>query len=56
MKMLAFLAGELPNTATYFSTFGNVSPSDISDVNKTIGSNPNNDWRPWDYEGGKAMA
>ena len=25
MKMLAFLAGELSNAATYFSTFGNVT-------------------------------
>lgn len=45
MKILAFLAGELPNSATYFSTFGNVSQSDISDVSKTFGSNPCNDWR-----------
>ena len=56
MKMLAFLAGELPNSATYFSTFANVSQSDISDVNKTFGSNPSNDWKPWDYEGRKAVA
>ena len=50
MKMLAFLAGELPNSATYFSTFANVSQSDMTDVNKTFGSNPNNAWRPWDYD------
>ena len=56
MKMLAFLAGELPNSATYFSTFGSVSQSDISDVNETFGSNPSNDWRPWDYEGRKTIA
>ncbi len=56
MKMLAFLAGELPNSAKYFSTFANVSQLDISDVNKTFGSNPSNDWKPWDYEGRKAVA
>ena len=50
MKMLAFLAGELPNSATYYSTFANVSQSDMTDVNKTFGSNPNNAWWPWDYD------
>ena len=56
MKMLAFLAGELPNSATFCSTFANVSQSDMTDVNKTVGSNPSNAWRPWDYDDRKVVA
>ena len=49
MKMLAYLAGELPNSAKYFSTFGNVCNDDVYDVSKTFGSEPTNTWKPWDY-------
>lgn len=31
LKMLAFLAGELPVSAKFFSTFGNVSTGDYDD-------------------------
>ena len=32
MKMLAMLAGELTNSAKYFSSFGNVSTADCTDL------------------------
>ena len=50
MKMLAYLAGELPNSAKYFSTFGNVCNDDLHDVSKTFGPEPPNAWKPWDYK------
>jgi hypothetical protein len=50
MKMLAYLAGELPNSAKYFSTFGNVCNDDVHDVSKTFGPAPSNTWKPWDYK------
>ena len=34
MKMLAMLGGELSNSATYFSTFGNATLENCRDVNK----------------------
>lgn len=49
MKMLAFLGGELPNSAKYFSTFANISTEDMCDVTKTFGPEPHNDFRPWAY-------
>ena len=49
MKMLAFLAGELPNSAKYFSTFADISTDELLDVNKSFGPEPHNDFRPWQY-------
>lgn len=46
MKMLAMLAGELPNSATYFSTFANVSTNDYKDLKGKFGCK----WKPWKYE------
>lgn len=37
MKMLCFLAGELSNSAKYFSTFANVSYDDMSKIDFTFG-------------------
>ena len=50
MKMLFFLAGELTNSATYFSTFANVD-KESSSVNGTgtFGRNATDTWKPWDY-------
>ena len=42
MKMLAMLGGELSNSATYFSTFG--------DVKGTFGSKPSCTWKAWSYQ------
>ena len=43
--MLCFLAGELSNAATYFSTFGNVTKSDANDLNKEYGK----DWKAFSF-------
>ena len=50
MKMLCFLAGELTNSATYFSTFANVD-KESSSVNGTgtFGRDSSDTWKPWDY-------
>ncbi|XP_066914989.1 uncharacterized protein [Clytia hemisphaerica] len=50
MKMLAFLAGELSNGATYFSTFANVSSNNMSDIDKRFGLHKKADWKPFVYK------
>jgi len=50
MKMLAFLSGELPNSAKYFSSFSNVSGDTQSNMDGTFGRDTTNNWRPWDYD------
>ena len=50
MEMLAFLAGELSNAATYFSKFANVKKSDANDYKKTFGYGQGNHWKPFLYE------
>ena len=49
MKMLAFLAGELTNSATYFSTFADVSKDNIVNCKGTFGPEPADTWKPWLY-------
>ena len=49
LKMLAFLAGELPVSAKYFSTFGSVNTDDYTDIKGTYGSKMENKWKPWKY-------
>ena len=53
MKMLCYLSGELTNTATYFSSFANVSQSSSNDFKKTFmvngSANSNENWSPWNY-------
>lgn len=49
MKMLALLAGELPNSAKYFSTFANVNKDNCKELNGTFGTS-NNTWQPWEYK------
>ena len=49
MKMLAFLGGELSNSATYFSTFADVSKNDIANCKGTFGSRASNTWKRWKY-------
>ena len=49
MKMLAFLAGELTNSATYFSTFADVSKDNIVNCKGTFGPQPTDTWKPWLY-------
>lgn len=47
MKMLAMLGGELSNSATYFSTFANVSTNDCGDLRGTFGPGSQCKWKPW---------
>ena len=46
MKYLYFLAGELSNSARYFTTFANVCNDDYMDIKKSFGV----DWKPFSYE------
>ena len=48
MKMLAFLAGELTNSATYFSTFVDVDKESLTRIG-TFGRKPSDMWKPWKY-------
>ena len=48
MKTLSFLAGVLPNSATYFTTFANVNQSEANDYKKTFGISPKHIWKPLD--------
>ena len=48
-KMLAMLGGELINSATFFSSFANVSTNDCTDLSGTFGSSPPHKWKPWHY-------
>ena len=50
MKMMAFLAGELTNSAYYFSTFANVSTDDVRLVDKTFSMTSSCDFKPWSYQ------
>ena len=48
--MAACLAGELPNSAHYFSTFANVNADDANDITKTFGLKGSGaDWQPFEY-------
>ena len=49
MKYLAFLSGELPISAKYFSSFANVQKDEIGDVTSTYGVESSNKWQPWGY-------
>ncbi|XP_057297789.1 uncharacterized protein LOC130628799 [Hydractinia symbiolongicarpus] len=49
MKMLAFLAGELTNSAYYFSTFGNVNKDNSAKFEYTYGTKQSDKWMPFNY-------
>ena len=48
MKMLAFLAGELSNSASYFSTFADVNKESLTKLG-TFGYKESDTWKPWKY-------
>ncbi|CAB4014890.1 Hypothetical predicted protein [Paramuricea clavata] len=50
MKWLAFISGELPNSATYFSSFSNVSQSKKGKMGVTFGSTCDDYFKPWNYQ------
>ena len=45
MKMLCFLAGELSNSAKYFTTFADVNTDNYRQYDKSYGR----DWKPFMY-------
>ena len=49
LKMLAVLAGELPVSARYFSTFANVNTNNCDNPSGTFGQSSNDTWQPWKY-------
>lgn len=49
MKRGSTFSGELPNSAHYFSAFGNVSNDDKSSLG-TLGTSASCMWKPWLYE------
>ena len=48
MKMFAFLAGELNNSVTYFSTFADVDKESLTKIG-TFSCNASDTWKPWKY-------
>lgn len=53
MKMLCFLTGELSNSATYFSSFADVSIQSLKSddaLSGTFGPESSNKWKPWKYD------
>ena len=50
MKMLAFVAGELSNSAKYFSSFANVNKDDCNVRAGKVGLGPDSKWQPWKYD------
>ncbi len=52
MKMLAFLGGELSNSAKFFSSFANVSSDNFSTLNGTFGNEKTSTWQPWNIRKG----
>lgn len=49
MKMLAMSWGELTNSATYFSSFANVSRNDSTDLRGKFGADTGCKWKAWSY-------
>ena len=50
MKMMCFLAGEISNSAHFFTTFANVSKDDAKKFKKKFGHTDDCEWRPFCYE------
>lgn len=50
MKMLAFISGELSNSAKYFSSFADVTEENGTNLNGTYGKESENTWHPWVYK------
>ena len=49
MKFLAFINGEISNSACYFSSFANACNTDLNCLDGRFGTDPNCKWRPWQY-------
>ncbi|CAB3978954.1 Hypothetical predicted protein [Paramuricea clavata] len=55
-KMLAFLGGELNNSAKYYSSFADVTAHDHRNAKGTFGMEKNCTWKPWEYAKGLEVA
>lgn len=49
MKMLAFISGELSNSAKYFSSFSDVTKETGVFIDGTFGKEEKHKWHPWKY-------
>jgi hypothetical protein len=49
MKMIAFISGELSNSAKFFSSFADASTDDYDAMDGTFGKENKNTWKPWNY-------
>ena len=49
MKTIAFLSGELSNSAKYFSSFANVATDNVNDPHGTFGTGESDKWHRWEY-------
>ena len=49
MKFLAFINGEISNSACYFSSFANACNTDLNCLEGQFGTDPNCKWKPWRY-------
>lgn len=49
MKWASTFSGELPNSAFYFSPFGDVNSDNKYTVNGSLGTEASCTWKPWDY-------
>ena len=49
MKFLAFINGEISNSACYFPSFANACNTDLNCLEGQFGTDPNCKWRPWCY-------
>jgi hypothetical protein len=49
IKWASTFSGELPNSAYYFSPFGNVNNDNKSIVNGSLGLSDSCTWKPWEY-------
>ena len=53
MKLLAFVNGELSNSASYFSSFANAKSDDLKGTGCLKGefwTDPKYEWKPWAYK------
>ena len=50
MKWVASFAGELTNSAYYFSSFADVCQADKTKVNGSLGTTNDCTWKPWEFE------
>ena len=50
MKWIASFAGEITNSAFYFSSFADANQENKSTINGSLGTSNECTWKPWNYE------